>query len=60
MTGAGKLSLVTNLVEGTGPEYSERYNLSRSHKIYHGTGFKLRADARFASRSASEGWCPGA
>jgi hypothetical protein len=28
--------------------------------IYHGAGFQLRADARFASRSLSEGWCPGA
>jgi hypothetical protein len=37
--------------------------------IYHGAGFKLRADARFDSRSflwppkrsegGSEGWCPG-
>jgi len=29
-------------------------------EIYHGAGFKLRADARFDSRSLSEGWCPGA
>jgi len=29
-------------------------------EIYHGAGFKLRADARFDSRSFSEGWCPGA
>jgi hypothetical protein len=29
-------------------------------EIYQGEGFKLRADARFDSRSFSEGWCPGA
>jgi hypothetical protein len=29
-------------------------------EIYQGTGFKLRADARFDSCSFSEGWCPGA
>jgi hypothetical protein len=29
-------------------------------EIYQGAGFKLRADARFVSRSFSEGWCPGA
>jgi len=26
----------------------------------HDAGFKLRTDARFVSRSFSEGWCPGA
>jgi len=26
----------------------------------HGAGFQLHADARFDSRSFSEGWCPGA
>jgi hypothetical protein len=29
-------------------------------EICQGAGFKLRADARFVSRSFSEGWCPGA
>jgi hypothetical protein len=29
-------------------------------EISQGAGFKLRADARFDSRSFSEGWCPGA
>ena len=29
-------------------------------EISHGAGFKLLADARFVSRSFSEGWCPGA
>jgi len=28
-------------------------------EIYHGAEFELRADARFDSRSFSEGWCPG-
>jgi len=28
-------------------------------EIRQGTEFKLRADARFDSRSFSEGWCPG-
>jgi hypothetical protein len=34
-------------------------NISKA-VIYHGAGFQLRADARFDSRSFSEGWCPGA
>jgi hypothetical protein len=29
-------------------------------EICHGAGFQLRADARCASRSFSEGWCPAA
>jgi hypothetical protein len=29
-------------------------------EICQGAESLLRADARFASRSASEGWCPGA
>ena len=29
-------------------------------RIYQGAGILLLADARFDSRSFSEGWCPGA
>jgi len=45
MIGAANLSPVTNLVAGTGPEYSGVQTFSKA-VIYHGIGFKLRADAR--------------
>jgi hypothetical protein len=34
--------------------------IASEQEICQGAGFKLRADARFDSRSFSEGWCPGA
>jgi len=45
MIGAENLSPVTNLVAGTGPEYSGVQTVSEP-EIYHGAGFILRADAR--------------
>ena len=35
-------------------------NYLGARKLSRYTGFYLRADARFDSRSFSEGWCPGA
>jgi hypothetical protein len=35
-------------------------HFSEARKLSRYTGVQLRADARFDSRSFSEGWCPGA
>ena len=58
LIGAVNLSPVTNLVAGTGAV--SRYKLSRSQKLVKVQEFNCGADARFDSRSFSEGWCPGA
>jgi hypothetical protein len=36
-----------------------RRKFDREFRNFHGAGLKLRAGARFVSRSFSEGWCPG-
>jgi hypothetical protein len=53
LIGAANLSPVTMLGEGTGPEVSGVQVISEP-EICQGTGFKLRADARFAQRSGAK------
>jgi hypothetical protein len=53
LIGAANLSPVTNLVSGTGPEYSG-VQFVLEPEIYQDAGLKLRADARFAHRSGAK------
>jgi hypothetical protein len=59
MIGAANLSPVTKLVVCTGPAKAGVQVISEA-EICHDAGFILCANARIASRSFSEGWCPGA
>jgi hypothetical protein len=62
MIGAGKLSRYRIIIGGTGAVLSRRseaesgvaVQLVSEPEIYHGAGFKLRADARFAQRSKAK------
>jgi hypothetical protein len=73
MIGAANLSPVTKLVALTGAVLSRRSEAESGVAVLpiaigkvsepencQDAGFILRAGARFASRSASEGWCPDA
>jgi hypothetical protein len=59
LIGAGKLSRYRIFIKGTGPAEAGVQAVSEPG-ICHGAGFILWANARFDSRSFSEGWCPGA